>query len=818
MEKTGKIIKNINRVLTGLLLCIIMITGNLNMVCAEDTDSREIVKVGFFAFDGYHMMDKDGKRSGYGYDFLRMAARYLDVDYQYVGYDKSWDEIQDMLKDGEIDLLTSVQKTPEREEIFDFSKPIGTSSAILTVRRSNTSIVEQDYDTYNNMRVGMLKENSRNDDFAELALKNGFTYRPVYYNRESDLKEALQKGDVDTVLTSSLRSIQNERIIEKFATRDFYAAVKKGNTHLLNEINYAIDQLNQAEGDWTDSLNYKYYGQTESKTLVFSDREKEIIKQYTSGEKKLTATCSIDREPYSYVENGELKGIIPDMFEELMGYAGIPYEIRIPKDRKEYEQWQKDGSVDIFMDGRIETENETEAKGIAVTVPYMNFGIALLTRRDFDGNIRKLAVAQYQGTNGIEDSIAEDAERVLYDSRESAMEAVRDGKADAAVVYLYTALRFVNMDSFGSVTYTPLDQPVYPHRICIMPSVSHELSGILTKCIYAFPESKMQSLISEYTAYKAENVTLMTFIMLYPVRSAVCLLLLVALLMYAMSMGTKLRERQKMLTVEKKRAEEKDILAKLARAANESKTRFLFNMSHDIRTPLNAVLGFTNLAKESIGDPDKERDYLDKIQISGEHLLEIVNDVLEMSRVESGNIKLDEKECSLKDVIREAVILTEEESRKKNQKFQVDIAELKHPYVICDSLRIREILVHLLENAVKFTPENGTITLSVKQMPDAKNEGYADLSICVRDNGCGMTSSFIENLFQPFEREKTATVSGLDGTGIGLAVTKRYVDAMNGEIQVQSEVDKGTEFTVILRQKLTKKPAEISEEPSLEER
>lgn len=509
-----------NQILTVMLICILTVIGLPNGVFAEQTDSHEAVKVGFFAFEGYHMMDEEGNRSGYGYDFLRMAARYLNADYEYVGYDKSWDEMQDMLKNGEIDLLTSVQKTPEREEIFDFSKPIGTSSAILTVRSDNTSIVEQDYDTYQDMTVGMLKENSRNEDFAELADKNGFSYRPVFYDREADLKEALQKGDVDTVLTSSLRSIQNERIIEKFATKDFYAAVKKGNTHLLSEINYAIDQMNQAEGDWKDELNYQYYGQTESKTLVFSNREKEIIDQYASGEKKLTVTCSIDREPYSYVEDGELKGIIPDMFKELMEYAGLPYEIVIPKDRQEYEQWQKDGSVDIFMDGRIESENEAEADGIAVTVPYMNFGTAMVTRRDFNGTIKKLAIAQYQGLNGIEDNVAKEAERVQYSTREEAMKAVRDGNVDAAVVYLYTALRFVNEDSSGSVTYTPLDQPGYPHRICIMPSASHELSGILTKCIYAYPDTKLESLISEYTAYKAENVNFLTFIMLYPVRSA----------------------------------------------------------------------------------------------------------------------------------------------------------------------------------------------------------------------------------------------------------------------------------------------------------
>lgn len=805
-----------NRILLLLILCAVLWGLSVSAAAAQDAAPRETVRVGFFAFDGYHMVDEKGNQSGYGYDFLRIAARYMDVDYAYVGYDKSWDEMQEMLRSGEIDLLTSMQKTPEREEEFEFSKPIGVSSAMLTVKSSNNSILEQEYDTYGGMRVGMLYNNSRNDDFQKLAKEKGFSYQPVYYDMESDIKEALQNGAIDAALTSSLRSIHDERVVEKFATKDFYAVVKKGNTKLLNELNDAIDQMNLAEGDWKDELNYQYYGQTEAKTLVFSKREEEIIRQYASGEKKLTVTCNIDRDPYSYVEDGQLKGIIPDLFERLMEEAGIPYEIVIPKDRQEYEEWQKDGSIDIFMDARIASESEIERIGAAVTVPYMNFGMAMVTKRDFDGTIRKLAVSEYQGLIGIEDNLAKDAERIMFASREDAMEAVQDGKADAAFVYLYTAQKFVNQDDRGRLTYTTLEEPVYPHRICILSSAPHELSGILTKCIYAFPDTEMQSLISEYTSYKAENVTFFTWMMFYPVRTVLCLVCIVALLLYLMRVITRLRDRQRLLQAEKKRAEEKEVLARIAQTANESKSRFLFNMSHDIRTPLNAVLGFTNLARESIGDGEKERDYLDKIQISGEHLLEIVNDVLEMSRVETGNIRLEEAPCCIEDVVKEAVIMTEESSKRKEQQFTVDMEALSMPYVLCDGFRVKEILVNLLENAVKFTPAGGSIRLTVQQEPDADPD-YAKLIIRVKDNGRGMSELFVEKLFEPFEREKSATISGTTGTGLGLAVTKRYIDAMGGEIHVDSEEGKGTEFIITLRQKLAEKTQKDAEERSMEE-
>lgn len=799
-----------------IMICVCGIMENCSLVTAEADASPEVVRVGYFAFEGYHMIDEDGKRSGYGYDFLRMAARYLNVKYEYIGYDKSWDEMQTMLEEGEIDLLTSAQKTEEREKNFDFSKPIGTSSAMLTVKNDNSSIIEQDYSTYQNMKVGMLRENSRNEDFAELADKNGFTYQTVYYDMESDIKEALQKGEIDAALTSSLRSIEDEHILEKFATNDFYVMVKKGNTHLLDKINYAIDQMNLAEGDWKDALNYQYYGQTESKNLTFSEHEKEIIEKYASGEKKLTAACSIDRAPYSYVENGKLKGIIPDIFADLMEYAGLPYEIVIPKDREEYENWQKDGSVDIFMDARVSDETTAEEEGVAITVPYMNMGLAMVTRRDFNGTIEKLGVAKYQGTAGIEDDLAGNAERISYETREDAMEAVRDGKVDATFVYLYTAQKFVNMDSRGSVMYTALDEPVFPHRICIMSTADAELSGILTKCIYAYPKNKMESLISDYTTVKAENITLMTWIVVHPIRSAVILLLAVVLLLLLVIVSLDANQKQKLLRIETKRAEEKEVLAKMARSSNESKSRFLFNMSHDIRTPLNAVLGFTNLAKEAIGDSEKELDYLDKIQISGEHLLEVVNDVLEMSRVEAGSVKLEETECNIREIIDAVVLMIVESSKKKEQQFIVDTKELKYPYVWCDSLRVKEILANLLENAVNYTQPEGRIELTVRQITGDR-EGYSDLEIRVKDNGYGMDPDFVEKLYHPFMREQSATVSGLNGTGLGLAIIKRYIDAMGGTISVQSEKNVGTEFVVTICQKLSDKQEEPVKENGAEE-
>ena len=396
-----------------VFVCVCMIFSPLTAYAAEDSSQHETVKVGFFAMDGYHVMDEEGNRSGYGYDFLRLMARYWDVDYEYVGYDKSWDDMQQMLEDGEIDMVTSPRKTPEREEKFGFSRPIGTNNGILTVRSDNSTIVDGNYSTYNGMRVALLNGSSRDKEFADFAGNKGFTYDPFYFDTTAEMEEALQSGNVDAIAASSLRKTNNERIVDKFDSSDFYVMVKKGNTELLNEINYAIDQMNAVEGDWKTTLYNKNYESIETKNLEYTKKEKSIISQY-SKDNPLHVLCDPTRYPYSYNENGEMKGIIPDYFRKIADYAGISYEFLTPATRDEYIAYQKNKeTTDISIDARLETDNYAEAKKWGITAPFITMQMARVTRRDFDGKINVVATVDQTASNSIEDAMAPGAEKLM---------------------------------------------------------------------------------------------------------------------------------------------------------------------------------------------------------------------------------------------------------------------------------------------------------------------------------------------------------------------------------------------------------------------
>ena len=787
----------------AILMTMLLLTAllSLSASAAETVSQHERVRVGFFAMDGYHMMDEDGNRSGYGYDFLRLMARYWDVDYEYVGYDKSWEEMQQMLIDGEIDMVTSARRTPEREELFDFSRPIGTNNGILTVRSDNSTIVEGKYSTYDGMRVALLRGNSRNDEFAEYARTKGFTYKSVYFDSAEEIAEALQNGTVDAIVTSSLRKMNNERILEKFGSSDFYVIVKKGNTELLNKINYAIDQMNAAEGSWKTTLYNKNYETTDTKNLEYTEEEKRIIAQY-SKENPLHVLCDPTRYPYSYTENGEVKGILPDYFRKIADYAGLSYEFLVPATRDEYIAYQSNkDAVNISIDARLDTDNYAETKEWGLTAPYITMRMARVTRRDFDGKINVVTTVNQSASTSIEDVLAPGAEKLMCSTRQEMMEAVRNGKADAAFVYYRMAQAFVNSDTTGTMTYTLLEQPTFSYRMVVSSTENHALAGILTKAMYAMPDNLVEDLATQYTTYKATNLTLADMIRLHPVTAVAITVFISWMAVTMIIIVNRLRTRRKLQLAAQQKAKEMTVLAEQAQAASKAKSTFLSNMSHDIRTPMNAIIGFTNIALHQDSVPEMH-NCLKKIEESSDHLLSLLNDVLDISRIESGKVEFSPVPANITAVTDSVIEIVKGMILNRELNFEVHCEPLQNPYVMTEPVRIREILVNILNNAVKFTKDGGTIRFDAGSRPGADAQ---HIVICyrIKDTGIGMSEEFQKKLFDEFAQEENGVRTQYKGTGLGMPISKKYVELMGGTITVDSRKGVGTTFTVEIPMELT---------------
>jgi signal transduction histidine kinase/DNA-binding response OmpR family regulator len=271
--------------------------------------------------------------------------------------------------------------------------------------------------------------------------------------------------------------------------------------------------------------------------------------------------------------------------------------------------------------------------------------------------------------------------------------------------------------------------------------------------------------------------------------------------------------RQDVTRAKTKELENYDALKSAYKAlenANQAKTRFLNNVSHDIRTPMNAIIGFTALAGTHIDKKELVKDYLSKIMTSSNHLLSLINDVLDMSRIESGKVKIEEKECNLPEIMHDLKNILQADIHSKRLEFLIDTVDVVNEDIICDKLRLNQILLNCLSNAMKFTKPGGTVSVRIIQKQDAP-VGYASYEFRVRDTGIGMSKDFIKHIFEPFERERTSTVSGIQGTGLGMAITKNIVDMMHGTITVESEEGHGSEFTIALKFKISENAKRVDE-------
>lgn len=769
----------------------------------EEKPGRETIRVGFFATDGLHMLDNDGQKSGYGYDLLRYMARYLNVNYQYIGYDKSWSEMLRMLDDGEIDMVAFANKTEDRKEKYDFSRPIGFFGTALFVREDNRTVIPGDYSTYEGLRIGLVEDNAQNKNIANLAEAMHFTYQPVIYKSIKDVGIALQKGEVDAIVKSSLRRGIHEKQVELFAENPYYIIVKKGNTRLLSEINYALDQLNYVEGEWKARLYRRYYGSKASSLLQFSDEEKMLLQSYVANGVFLQVLCDPARYPYSYVENGEMKGIVPDYFRKVAASIGLPYQFVICRSREEWLAYRNRGDCDIILDGRFDAENVLEKKDWVSTKPYMTLRVAQVFRQDFDGNIQTVVTVDQGVSDPIEDYYSQNVRKVSYPTREGALQAVADGKADAAYVFYYMAQEYVNRDQSGLLSYTLMEEPSFPCRMIVTQHANHALAGILTKAIYDMPANLLEQIASKYTSYKMENMSFLMMARLHP-TIAILLVLLMLLLIALLAMAVIRLRRMKQS--EEERAEEMASLAEQAKAASQAKSVFLSSMSHDIRTPMNAIIGFTKIALEKNPDPSVRKD-LEKIEISSHHLLTLLNDVLDISRIESGKVKFQPKPVDLAAIHRGILEITRGLIANRHLTLCESASLFPDTYVMADEVRLREVLVNLISNAIKYTKDGGKISF----MCDMKelDETHVEVTYEISDTGIGMSEDFVQHIFERFTQEDAgAARTEYKGTGLGMAITKNYVELMGGTIQVRSQKDVGSTFTVTL-------PMEIADAPLL---
>ena len=778
-----------------MLSLLLLLSAVLPVKAAAETASAKVVRVGSFE-DTFNYVNEKGARKGYGYELLQTLSGYTGWQFEYVTCD--WSDCFEKLKNGEIDIMGDISYTEDRAEEMLFSdEPMGEEKYYLYADLSREDITASDFKTLNGKTIGVLMGAESEVMLTEWEEKYGLKTQHVNIANNEDAKQKLANHEIDCFvsLEESFWTELGISTITRVGSSGIYYAINKDRPDLKEELDNAMRALEDADPFYTADLYKKYFSLDYIPALT--GEEKAWLKEH--GAIRMGFLTSDSGVSTYDPATGEFTGVITDYIQfaaDCLGNQELEFQL-VGYDSKEAElDALKSGEIDMIFHCDQNPNLAEEYHFACTNTTWTSNLMAVTNKQHFnENNVNRIAVPQNKLS--LKKYLAfyyPQWEIVDCDTQEDAARLVKDGQADCFVTGISSENKYSKKYSFYSV---PLVNPV---RSCFaVNSGNRSLLSILNKTIKAMPVNMLAGALAMYKS-SARKVTLSDFIkdnffkvmLISSIAVAVVLLTILMLLQKA---------RKAEAAARKAASDTQELNAKLqvavekAESANRAKSTFLSNMSHDIRTPMNAIIGFTTLALSNIDDTDRVKDYLGKTLASSNHLLSLINDVLDMSRIESGKIHLEEVEVNLSDVLHDLKTIVSGQIYAKQLELYMDAMDVTDEDVYCDKTRLNQILLNLLSNAIKFTPAGGTVSVRVRQLA-GKVHGCGQYEFRIKDNGIGMSQEFAKKIFEPFERERTSTVSRIQGTGLGMAITKNIVDMMGGTIEVQTAQGKGTEFTV----------------------
>ena len=792
-----------------MLSLLLLLSAVLPVKAAAETASAKVVRVGSFE-DTFNYVNEKGARKGYGYELLETLSGYTGWQFEYVTCD--WSDCFEKLKNGEIDIIGGISYTEDRTQEMLFSdEPMGVEKYYLYADLSRADISASDFKTLNGKKIGVLMGTEPEVMLAEWEEKYGLKTEHVNISNNEDVKQKLANHEIDCFvsLEESFWAERGISTITRVGESGIYYAINKNRPDLKEELDDAMRALDEAAPFYTADLYKRYFSM--DYTPILTGEEKAWLKEH--GAIKMGFLTSDSGVSTFDPATGEFTGVITDYIQfaaDCLGNQELEFQL-VGYDSKEAElDALKSGEIDMIFHCDQNPNLAEEYHFACTNTTWTSNLMAVTNKQHFnENNVNRIAVPQNKLS--LKKYLAfyyPQWEIVDCDTQEDAARLVKDGQADCFVTGISSENKYSKKYSFYSV---PLVNPV---RSCFaVNSGNRSLLSILNKTIKAMPVNMLAGALAMYKS-SARKVTLSDFIkdnffkvmLISSIAVAVVLLTILMLLQKA---------RKAEAAARKAASDTQELNAKLqvavekAESANRAKSTFLSNMSHDIRTPMNAIIGFTTLALSNIDDTDRVKDYLGKTLASSNHLLSLINDVLDMSRIESGKIHLEEVEVNLSDVLHDLKTIVSGQIYAKQLELYMDVMDVTDEDVYCDKTRLNQILLNLLSNAIKFTPAGGTVSVRVRQLA-GKVRGCGQYEFRIKDNGIGMSQEFAQKIFEPFERERTSTVSRIQGTGLGMAITKNIVDMMGGTIEVQTAQGKGTEFTVCvpMRAQTEQRPVE----------
>ena len=768
----------------------------------NEATQQKIIRVGSFE-DTFDYVDENGLRRGYGYELLQTLAGYTGWKFEYVKCD--WSNCFDMLENGEIDIMGDISYTDERAQKMLFSEePMGEEKYILYADLSNMDITTSDFKSLGEKRVGVLMDTEPEIMLTEWENKNGIHTEHVNVYNNDDVEKKLANHEIDCFvsLEESIWSEQGISSVTTIGKSGIYFAINKERSDIKTELDYAMCQLDQDSPFFKADMYKKYFTLDYKQSLTGG--EKSWLEEH--GDIRM-GFLNNDPAIFSMDETtGKLTGMLPEYVsyaKDCLGNQTLKFNIQDYDDYDEMLQALQNHEIDmIFYAGR--NPDIAEKKGYALTNTAWTYNLMAVTdEKNFDeGNVYTVAVPKEKEALKQQLTFSYPQWNLVdYDSFEEAAEMITNEKADCFLMGASQAMVYDNNRDFKSVPLTKTMEACFAVK-----GGEETLLSILNKTLKGMPSGMLTSALAIYDS-TADKVTFLDFVkdnmLAFFLATGFSALSIIVIILVLLRKARKAEAAAKLAANDTQKLNEKlEIALKKAEDASLAKTSFLNNMSHDIRTPMNVILGYAQLMENELNGKDipEVLEHLEKLQQSGNLLLSIINNVLDMARIESGRMEIDENYCRIEDVWKSLFAVFDEKARKKNISLHYTM-NVEHEHVLTDVTKVKEILVNILSNAIKYTPAGGSVMVYVDELP-CDESGYMIVRIRISDTGIGMSQDYLTKIFEAFTREKNTTKSKIAGTGLGMSIVKNYVDLLGGTIDVESELGKGSTFTVTLKHRI----------------
>ena len=764
-------------------------------------EENKTVRVGYFPYANFQEGGYGEHKQGAGYEYLQRISYITGWKYEYVY--GSFKECLDMLADGKIDILGSVSYTPERAESIDFSTYAeGTEKYWIYTREDHTDLTDGDLKQMNGCRIGVADGSYQKDLLEKWLDSNQIHAEVVACKGYDEMIEKLDADELDALVIPALSVNSDFIAIANIGAGDCYFGVSKSRPDLLKELNATLEEINNTETDYSSKL----YASYEGKAVINYALNKEEKQWLDAHENTICVGYLKDNLPFCGEENGKLTGILGTVLDTVQEKYKITIKAVPCSTGEQMNEALQSGEIDIAGPIIQDLYTQEQFQVILTDEIFDITPVVIYKGNEYRSSLSTIAATDTSLYSELMVSfLFPDAEIKQYDTQEECLEAVANGKAGATVIPsskinllnespMTKSLSFAEMAKRQELAlFTTRENR---RAATIINKAIEQSSNVLNGVVLAqnsVSEKKMtlQDVFAEYGGLAVGVSFVIIFVLL--------------LLVYSLSVS-----RKKQMEALKE--------AQDANAANIAKTTFLNHMSHDIRTPMNAIVGFTDIAMKR--KPDKEvENCLKKIRQSSEYLMTLINDVLDISRIESGKLEYKPVPVDFRNMTDTVLSIARGYIENRDLNFCVSREELKTPYVMADELRIREVLLNIISNAVKFTKDGGTISFAAENAP-GNDDHHIIIRYRISDTGIGMSEEFQSRIFDEFSQENDGARTSYKGTGLGMAIAKKYVDLMGGKIAVSSRQGVGSTFTVeiplrIAEQVLTEKEEKLRKDMDL---